>query len=157
MSNNRPKLNLGFEVEDIPWLISSFVIARNTAMLHFTPEGKRVEKRIKMILAEMQHFYPVLADHSIENYTLFVALQHFFGCKRWSLAYSNSEHAFMPYVYLGVDDKIYKIADPRDYKEKLHTDLKKLFTDLAPIDSEYFELELDYRGRIEGSDGLNKW
>jgi len=161
MSNSNPKLTLDFSIEDIPWLIHSLSIAVNTAMM-CGKEAKPTLARIKEKRAIVKEFYPVLADHDIEEYEFFNTVTKLFACKRWSV-YQNKPYWWdrrdEPFwsiqscyekIYIVIDGMFYPITRTINYKPELVQGLKELLDTLVPVDAEYYEC-------TEGPVKKSKW
>lgn len=155
MSNQNPKLNLEFNIEDIPWLFHTLSLQTATTMC-YGRVADRTKERVKQYIDRLKEFSPVLVSRDIEEYAFFNAVGKLYDCKTWSLyqekpryKYELKERLWKP-VLLVCDNKTYKLtSNLYYYNESLVLGLIDLFKQMTPLDSEYIEHESIQRELLE--------
>lgn len=129
MSNSLPRLQLDFDLKDIPWLFHAFTIAHSTARLNFTNESKTVGKHIKSYVEKIKEFNPVLASYSLNEYEFFKACGLLATCKQWMLyqkkpSYTYQlEHWWKPIIFVADETHVHLTSTTQNWSPKLVADL----------------------------------
>ena len=139
MTNSRPKLTLDFDIEDVPWLLHALRIQYNTAMMYGHQDTEKVKVKIKSYVDAVASFYPVLAEHDLEEYVLFNALNEIKEAKKWTIVRKGNKWNIFREIELVVDDVVYRITSGRNKTEEFLNDLKAFITEYAPLGAEYYE------------------